>query len=153
MSSTILGIVLMVLGLSFLYKCAVALFFGKTSYWEGFLPFTIVSPLLIHLPAGEKSLIKTAHAWWVHVTLGPIFFFVSLLCLASGADQLGLPGTESVNYVLTLGREDVPPAVIYDRGTGYKFPIFKKAADTIYKGLTSPVVELKEEEKVVESGK
>lgn len=148
MSSTILGAALLLLGISFAYKCILAVFFGRTSYWEGFLPISIISPFFIHLPPGKRSLIKTAHAWWVHVTLGPVFFFVALLCLAAGADQLGLPGTESINYVLSLGRKDVPPAIVYEKESGYKFPILQKAGEAIYRGLTSPVVELREEYKL-----
>jgi len=148
MTATILGIALMILGVSFAYKCILAAFFGKTYYWSGFLPITLVSPMFIHWPPGKKSLIKTMHAWWIHVTLGPIFFFATLVCFAAGADQLGLPGTIYINYFLSMGRPDVAPAIVYDKETGYKFPILSKASDTIIKGITGVKLDLKEDEKL-----
>ncbi len=150
MQSIILGIVLMILGVSFAYKCIVAAFFGKTYYWEGFLPFTLVSPMFIHWPPGKKSLIKTGHAWWIHISLGPIFFFSTLVCFAAGADQLGLPGTNYINYFLSMGRPDAAPAIVYDKETGYKFPILGKATETILKGVTSTKMDLREGEKLHE---
>jgi hypothetical protein len=141
MPSILLAILCLVLGISFAYKCILAVFFGKVTYWEGFLPISLISPLFIHLPPGKNSLIKTLQSWWVHITAGPIFFLISLVLLATGADQMGMPGTDSINTILTLGRNDVPPAITYSKESGYKFPIFVQASDAIFKVLTKPVFE------------
>ncbi len=133
--------VLITLGISFGYKCVIATFVGRSSYWSGFLPVGIVSPLFIHLPAGKNSLIKPVQGWWVHVLLGPIFFLCSLLCLASGADLVGLPGTQTVNFIMTFGREDVPPAITFSKGEGFKFPIVKRVQTALFKAVTKPVLE------------
>ncbi|MBI4533171.1 MAG: hypothetical protein HY711_04415 [Candidatus Melainabacteria bacterium] len=151
MTSIILASVLIVVGLSFTYKAVLAIFWGRTVYWHGFLPITLISPFLIHLPPGKNSLIKTAQCWWVHVILGPIFFFVAMALLVTGTDTLGLPGAETVNYIMTFGRTNVPAAIVYDKHTGYKFPIVGRAGKTIFKLLTNPVPE-KEEDKMVPQG-
>jgi len=139
MNDTLIAIVCIVFGLSFAYKAAVAIFLGRTLYWAGFLPITVFSPFFCHLPPGKNSLVKENRAWYVHVLLGPIFLLTSLFLLATGSDIFGLPGTQTLNQLLTLGKHDVPPAIVYEKGTGYKFPILVKAGDTIYKFLTSPL--------------
>lgn len=140
MNETLLAIVFIALGMSFLYKFGLAAVFGKTAVWEGFLPITIISPFFIHLPAGKNSLIKNVHNAWVQMVLAPIFFLVALVLLASGADRLGMPGTEAINYVLTLGNTDAPAAITYDRTNGYKFPIWDRTTKALYKALTQPVL-------------
>lgn len=127
---------LLLLGASFIYKAVLAIFWGRTRYWHGFVPISIISPLFIHLPASERSPIKTTHQWWVHILLGPIFLFLGLGCLASGADLLGWEGTKSVNRMLTLGQEHVKdkdgkiravkPLIVFDREKGYSFPMVKR---------------------------
>lgn len=141
MKDIALATLLIALGISFAYKCLLAAFFGRTSYWAGFLPIGIISPFFIHLPAGKNSLIKPVHGWWVHVIFAPLFFLCSLLLLASGADLVGLPGTQSVNYLMTFGREDVPPAITFSKGVGFKFPIAKRVQTALFKLITQPVLE------------
>jgi hypothetical protein len=136
----LLAILCLALGVSFAWKCIQAVFLGKVTYWSGFLPISLISPLFIHLPPGKNSLIKTTQSWWVHVTAGPIFFLVGLVLIATGADQLGMPGTDSINDILTLGRSDVPPAITFNKQDGYRFPIFVHAGDTVVKLLTQPVM-------------
>jgi hypothetical protein len=122
--SIAIGIFLILLGLSYGYRCFLAMFFGQISYWQGFLPFTLVSPLFIHFPAGKRSLIKTTTQWWVHVICGPAFLLLSTACLATGADQLGLPGSAAINYVLTFGGRAKSDTITYSKESGYRFPIF-----------------------------
>jgi len=146
MNATIIAIVCIALGVSFAYKFIQAAFFGKTQYWEGFLPISIISPFFIHLPAGKNSIIKTAHNGSVQIVLSPIFFLTTLVLLATGAAQMGMPGTESINSVLTLGRTDAPAAITYDKATGYHFPIVDRTVKAFYKVLTQPVLEEKKPE-------
>ena len=135
----LLAIVCIMLGLSFAYKAVLAIFLGRTQVWTGFLPITLISPLFIHLPAGKNSLIRTSHGIWNHFILGPLFFFISVVLFATGADQLGLPGAEAVNYVFTLGKVGAAPAITFDRQRGYSFPIFKRAGDALIKSLTAGI--------------
>lgn len=132
-----IAIICLIFGLSFAYKSVMAIFLGRTQYWEGWLPLSIISPLFIHLPAGKNSLIRTVCAPWVHITLGPIYFLISVVFLTAAADQAGLPGTEIANSILTFGKQGAPPAITYDRRQGYSFPIFKRAADAFFKSLTT----------------
>lgn len=151
-----LGLALIALGLSFVYKCFLAVFFGRTSYWTGFLPFGIFSPLFIHWPPGKRSLIKTIHGWWIHITLGPIFFLCALLCIAGGLDRIGFNGTEICNYVLTMqwlpnapSSSTSQPAIVYSKSKGYEFPILKRMHGAIVKLLTGPVVPEKKGETIM----
>src|SRR5277367_6533367 len=89
----LVGVIFMLLGVSFMYKAFLAMIRGKLFYWDGFLPLTIISPFTIHLPAGKNSLIKSTEALWVHLLMGPIFMFTSILFIAAGADLADLPGT------------------------------------------------------------
>lgn len=146
----ILPWILLALGGSFLYKSCLAIFWGRTRYWHGFLPITIVSPLFIHLPSTERSPIKQTHQWWVHIVLGPLFLFLGLGCLASGADLLGWEGTKSVNKMLTLGQthvvdkdgksRPVQAPIVFDREKGYSFPMFQRLRTHFTKTFSEPVL-------------
>ncbi|MBX9688748.1 MAG: hypothetical protein K2X27_18720 [Candidatus Obscuribacterales bacterium] len=150
---TVAGILLMALGLSYGYKFFIASLMGKVNYWAGleafgvwnlfswiFIPMTIlVTPLFVHTAPKETNLIKSRTAGWVHLFWGPVFFMLSLLFLVSGADFLGLPGTQFMNLVLTGGRPDVPPAITYQPPFTYKFPILKRARKTVFKILTADI--------------
>jgi hypothetical protein len=59
--------------------------------------------------------------------------------MVSGADYIGLPGTQFMNFVLTCGRSDIPPAITYQPPFTYKFPILKKARRTLLKLVTSDI--------------
>jgi hypothetical protein len=52
---------------------------------------------------------------------------------------MGLPGSQVMNTVLTFGRPDVPPAIVYTPPFGYKFPILKKARKVVFKFLTQEI--------------
>ena len=142
------GLFLIVLGISFGWKFIQASFLGKVNYWGGiekvhwlFHPITIfVTPIFVHTPPSAKNLIKTRQAGYVHLFWGPIFFLTSLMLLVSGADFLGLPGTSAMNFVLTCGRSDIPPAITYQPPFTYKFPILKKARKTVIRLLTADIL-------------
>lgn len=141
------GVLLFALGLSFGYKFIQASFMGRVNYWGGlervhwlFHPVTMfVTPLFVHAAPRENNLIKTRTAGYVHLVWGPFFFFISLMLMVSGADYLGLPGTDVMNFVLTCGRKDIPPAITYEPPFTYKFPILKKARRTVFRMLTSDI--------------
>lgn len=131
-----IAVICILLGLSFGYKCLLAAFRGKISYWQGFLPITIVSPFFTHLPAGKRSMIKVAEKWWVHVIFGPIFFLLSLGFLAAGADRLGMPGSASINWIMTAGGNPrIPAAIRYNSKTGYTFPFVERLSKAVIRLL------------------
>ncbi len=141
---------LLALGGSFLYKAVLALFWGRTRYWHGFLPISVISPVFLHLPSSERSPVKTTHQWWVHIVLGPLFLFLGLGCLAAGADLLGMEGTQTVNKMLTLGQENVVdkngksrrvrPLIVFDKDRGYSFPLFRRLRKHFVHVFNQPVV-------------
>lgn len=139
------GALLFLIGVSYGYKFVRASFLGKVNYWSGFdhfgwifAPFTmLVTPFLCHTPANGKTLIKTKDAAWVHLLWGPVFFMSSLMCMVAGADFMGLPGTSAMNYILTFGRMDVPPAITYSPPFTYKFPFLANAQKTILEMATT----------------
>ena len=148
------GALLFILGLSFGYKFIQASFVGRMTYWAGleafgwyFAPLTIlVTPLFVHTPPKETNLIRTKTAGWIHLIWGPAFFLLSLMMLVAGADFMGqaagdnsAPGTKVMNLVLTCGRPDVPPAIVYQPPFTYKFPILRKARRTMFKLLTADI--------------
>lgn len=140
---TSLGVFLVLLGLSYAYRFLLAALWGKMWYWKGFLPITIVSPLFIHFPPGKNSLIHTKQDWWVHIVLGPIFFFASVGCLAAGADQLGYDGTNKVNNLVQsgvefFGHKGIEPFITYSPTQGYRFPILDRSSKQVIKTLTAP---------------
>lgn len=129
----VVGIFLMVLGVSFIYKAYQAGIQGRLMYWEGFLPFTLISPFLLHLPAGKRSLVKPAEGLWVHAVIAPIFGVIGILLLAAGADYTGLPGVATLNVAMNgfkWGRSD---SVVFNRRTGYTFPIIPRAGKQLAK--------------------
>jgi hypothetical protein len=145
--SSLAGVLLMLLGVSFAYKFYQAALMGKVNYWAGlenvhwiFHPITVfITPLFVHTAPKETNLIKTRTAGWVHLLFGPFFFLTSLMMLVSGADMLHLPGTEAMNFVLTCGNPNIPRAITYQPPFTYKFPILKKARRTMFKLLTGDI--------------
>jgi hypothetical protein len=147
------GFLMFAIGVSFAWKFFQAALHGKVTYWSGlekfgflFIPITwFLSPLLIHLPYNPKnSLIKQTQQMWVHLIFGPVFFVLMLMFMTSGADLMGLPGSTTLNTVLTLNRTDVPPCIVYTPPFNYRFPFVKKATRTVIKALT---VKLPEDKK------
>jgi hypothetical protein len=120
---TALGLLVAAIGFSFLYKGWNALVLGRIHYWSGFLPLSLISPFLIHLPAGKNSLVKKKEGLLCHMLVGPLFFLIALPCLVLGADLLGLGGTRFANLVLNAGNTAKAPAITYSRPLDYHFPI------------------------------
>jgi hypothetical protein len=145
----IAGIVLMVLGVSFIYKAYLAMVKGRLKYWDGFLPFTIVSPFILHLPTSKRSLVKETEGLWVHFIFGPIFMFTAVLCICAGADIAYLPGTATLNLVLNGGKAGADK-ITFDRHYGYKFPILAKAGPVFAK-LFASQAGLQNKEKLYEN--
>jgi hypothetical protein len=56
-----------------------------------------------------------------------MFFFLMVLCVAAGIDYIGFPGTEAVNSAMTGGKLGAPPAIVFNKRTGYAFPFFPHA--------------------------
>jgi hypothetical protein len=159
----VLGAALFCLGMSFAWKFYQAAMNGKVEYWAGlqnfgflFAPITLfISPLFCHLPYNpQNSLISTRQTLWVHLVFGPVFFVLSLMCMTSGADLIGLGlgnegggASNSLNYVLTLGNPAVPPCIVYtpprsqaffDIGT-YRFPFVKSATKKIIRFVCTTI--------------
>jgi hypothetical protein len=133
------GVFLVVLGCSFGWKCYQALIKGRLLIWRGWLPFTLVSPFINHLPPGKNSLLQWKEAMWIHVIMGPMFFFLALLCIAAGIDYIGFPGTEAINTVMTGGKLGAPPAIVFNKRTGYAFPFFPHAVAHFSKLLSGKI--------------
>lgn len=142
------GFVLFVIGISFAWKFLLAALQGKLAYWSGlekfgfiFIPITwFLSPLLIHLPFdSKKSLIHETQHMWVHLVWGPAFFVLALMFMTSGSDLMGLPGSNTLNTVLTLGRTDIPPCIVYTPPFNYRFPFVRKATKTVLRFLTHKI--------------
>lgn len=144
------GIFLMALGVSFVYKSYVAMIKGKVKYWQGFLPITLVSPFFIHLPTGKRSLIKETEGLWVHMILGPLFMLTAVLCGCAGADLAGMPGTKSLNMVLRGGKAGAD-LVTFDTEYGYRFPVVNRIKPAVAQ-LFGQKAELKAHEQLVPTG-
>ncbi|HEY9684162.1 MAG TPA: hypothetical protein V6C86_21460 [Oculatellaceae cyanobacterium] len=122
------GVLLIIVGASFGWKTWNALIKGRMLVWYGFLPFTIVSPFLTHLPPGKNSLVKWKEAMWVHVVFGPIFFCIMVLSIAAGIDFIGFSGTQTLNDLLTGNKLGAPPAITFSKTRGYQFPFIPRAS-------------------------
>ncbi|MDZ4834971.1 MAG: hypothetical protein SGJ27_14435 [Candidatus Melainabacteria bacterium] len=128
-----IGILLIILGLSFCYKGWNAMVLGRIHYWSGFLPFTIVSPWFIHLPPSERSLIKTKEGLLCHALIGPLFFLTAIPLIVAGLDLTSLGGTKALNFVLNAGDSSKPEAVRYSPPLNYQFPLAVRASKSIAK--------------------
>ncbi len=127
-ASIAFGVFLVVLGCSFAYKSYMAIVKGRLLIWQGWLPFTLVSPFVNHLPPGKNSLLKYKEAMWIHVIMGPVFFVLTILCVAAGVDYIGFPGTDAINSAMTGGKLGAAPAITFNKQRGYTFPILPRAA-------------------------
>ena len=143
----VLGFLIFVVGAVYAIKFFHASVTGKVAYWVGlepfgwyFVPITIlVTPFFCLAQPSDKTLIRWKSAAWVHLFWGPVFFLASLMCLTAGADFMGFPGSRVMNTVLTFGRLDIPPAIVYTPPFGYKFPIIKKARKVVFRFLTQDI--------------
>jgi|GEM_PF-426764 len=131
-----LGILVIVLGFSFIWKGWQAMVLGRFYYWSGFLPATLVSPWLIHLPPSKRSLVKQKEGMLAHMVLGPSFMLCAILFICAGTDLMGLPGTKTLNVIINGGNQAAPTAVSFDENTGrYTFPIVNKTWTKVYRNF------------------
>lgn len=119
----LVGILLMVMGCVYIHKSYMAGIRGQMWYWQGFLPFTLISPWTCVIPPKENSLIKVKEAMWVHAFFGPIFFLSAVVALSCGADLANLPGTKTTNWLFTYFLPDKTPFIVFDKNHyGVQFP-------------------------------
>lgn len=111
----LLGILVIIMWCVYIHKSYMAGIQGKLWYWQGFLPFTLISPWICVFPPKEKSLIKYKEAMWVHAFFGPVFFFSAVVALSTGFDLTGLPGTKTTNYLFTALLPDKTPFIVFDK--------------------------------------
>ena len=131
-----IGVVVIVLGCSFIYKGWLAMVLGRFYYWSGFLPMTLISPWVIHVPPSKRSLIKTKEGMLAHMVIGPSFMFCAILCICAGADLVGLPGTKTLNIIVNGGDQARPTAISFDENTGrYTFPIVTITWTKVYRNF------------------
>lgn len=130
----IVGILLMIMGLVYFHKSFMAGVQGKLWYWQGFLPFTLISPWIVVFPPKEKTLCKVKEAMWVHAFFGPIFFASAIIALSTGADLTGLPGTKTTNSMFTYFLPDKTPLIVFDK-THYRvqFPAVVRTSQKLAK--------------------
>ncbi len=129
----LLGVLVMIVGFSFIWKGWLASVLGRFTYWSGFLPFTIISPWLVHLPQGKRSLIKTKEGMLAHMVMGPSFFLCAVLCICAGADLVGWPGTKTLNLVINGMDSTKPTSVSFNENNGrYDFPLLTRASKKFY---------------------
>jgi len=144
------GLFLIVLGGSFSYKFFMASVLGRLTYWRGFLPLTIISPWFTHLPPGKRTLVKHTQGLWVHILMGPIFLICAALCFSAGADYIGLPGTETMNYILNGGNITRPTCVTFDK-THFRFgfPLLVRSGTILGKKIDKFQIDEKEDQKLL----
>ncbi len=168
--SLIIGIIVTLLGISFAYRCYRACVSGKINYWAGFLPLSIISLVLIHTPpppspvVGKKrpvnrddpppkrTLIREAQGLWVHFIMGPIYFAIAVLFIAAGCDLMGLPGIDTLNYLLNGGNKFAPVAITYDKRYHFQFPIFVRAMERFGKNINTVEIPLPADKKLLDDG-
>jgi hypothetical protein len=148
-----IGMVIVILGISFTYKFYQATLLGKCTYWTGFLPITMISPWLTHIPSTSKrSLTKTAQGLWVHLLMGPIFLICAVLCFAAGTEIMGLPGMNTLNWVLNGGNTGRATCVAFDKHSGFRFPFLKRSSEVIGKRISKVQLGIKAGDEMLPSG-
>jgi len=145
---TLIGWVVMALAISFAYKCYRASVEGKLTYWQGFLPISLVSPLLVHVPAKEGTLVKETTGMWVHLIMGPFFLILSVVLMAMGADLAGFAGTDTLNLILGGGNPLAPPSIVYNKNYNFSFPILQRTANKFIKSVNSYSVPIQDKDKL-----
>jgi hypothetical protein len=131
------GVLLMLLGISFFCKSAIAFLRGSMSYWAGFLPLTIVSPFFIHLPAKKNSLVKTAEGSWVHFGMAPLFLLIGFFCFLAGAEYAGIPAVEATNTA--FGGRSGHLLLTFDKSRGFAFPLLARNAPPIQRAFQTSI--------------
>jgi hypothetical protein len=137
-ASLAVGILLMLLGVSFAYKAGFALIKGSVMYWSGFLPLTVISPFFTHLPASKKSLVKRAEGIWVQTVMAPIFFVLAFLCTIAGAEYAGLPAVDTMNLALHGGKAGAQ-TIAFSKTRGFMFPLLVRSSPVLAKFFNVPL--------------
>lgn len=137
-ASLAVGILLMALGVSFFYKAVIALVKGRMEYWTGFLPLTLISPFLIHVPGSKNSLIKNAEGMGVIAVMAPIFLVLSVLCMLSGAEYAGMPAVENMNSALH-GGTDGTAVIAFSKTHGFAFPLLAHSSPALKRVFGSSI--------------
>lgn len=149
----LIGVLLLILSASFAYKAFMSIVHGKVWIWTGFLPFTLVSPWLVHLPPKPNSLTKEVQAMWVHMLIGPLMFVTMLLTLVAGSDLVGWPGSELANKLFTANNPDKTPAIQFDKDHyRYSFPAMARAGKKLEKMVFHTKVFEEEKDKLLQGG-
>lgn len=138
------GVVLLLLAASFMYKAILATARGRVVYWDGFLPLTIISPWIVHIPGTKKSLLKSAEGLWVHAIMAPLFFISAFLCFVAGLEYCNFPGADWINLAVHGGKLGGAPLVMFDKQRGFRFPLLIQGKDRLAKIFS---VEIPEKEK------
>ncbi len=168
-TTLLIGIVLILLGVSFAFKFVRACVLGKLDYWSGFLPFSIISPFFVHtvappppLPShakvkdkladkGKRSLVKEVSGIWIHTVVGPIFLVVSVLLLTAGFDLVGLPGSDTLNFIMNGGNPTAPRAVVYDKRYTFKFPILERSMKKVGRKMNHAQIPLPNDQRIIDT--
>jgi hypothetical protein len=138
-ASLVVGILLMLLGSSFLYKAAMAGTRGTMQYWSGFLPLSLISPFVLHLPASKNSLVKRAEGLWVYLLMAPLFGFTAFFCLMAGAEFAGMPAVNTFNQAVHGGRAGAP-VILFSASKGFSFPVLGSTpVSNLMKALNIPI--------------
>lgn len=143
-----IGVMLIILGCSFLYKGWQGAILGRAWYWQGFLPFTLMSPWFIHIPPKEpeKTLIRKKEGILCHLIIGPMMFMTAIPLLLVGSDLVGLPGTDTANTILSGGDPAKPSSIIYTPRLTYRLPILGRIGKQLSKVVESQVSEKSDQE-------
>ncbi len=141
-----IGIIMIILSLSFMYKGWQGAILGRCWYWAGFLPFTLVSPWFIHIPPKDpaKTLIKRKEGLLCHILIGPLMFCTAVPLLIVGCDLAGLPGTDTANLILSGGDSSKPSSIVYTPRLSYRLPIMARIGQQLWKIVASQVSEDKD---------
>jgi len=145
------GVALIVFGLIYFYKAIVATVRGKVRYWQGFAPFTLVSPWIVVLPSSEKSLIKNAEGLWVTCIMAPLFFLSSFFCIIAGTEFCGWPGADLFNQACNGGKYG-NSFVLFDKRQGFHFPFWDRSWPRLAKMFSTKVDKKHDDEFETNSG-
>jgi hypothetical protein len=137
----ITGVILILLGLFYLFRMYQALVKGKVTYWAGWAPVTLISPWICLVNANPKSLVKSKEGMWVHL-------FMAALAICAGLDLIGLPGVSYLNDA--FGGAHGPKAITFSLRNGYNFPFIGKAVVNFGKAMASGQMGVDKEKQMYE---
>jgi hypothetical protein len=142
------GVLLILLGLFYLFRMYQALVKGKVTYWAGWLPITLISPWTCFVNAHPKSLVKAKEGMWVHLVMAPLFLISAALAICAGLDLVGLPGTSYLNDA--FGGAHGTKAITFSLKQGYNFPFIGQAVVKFGKAMASGQMGIDKEHQMYE---